>query len=182
MTFRRLMSSFVALAAASSLLALAPSAGAGGLEVAPASTCKPSPLGSTLQVQVREMTCLVNWVRKQKGLPPLAANVKLSQAGALKLADNVRCSEFSHTACGRDFTDVFRAAGYPGRSMGENLAWGSGRLGQPREIFEAWLESPGHRHNLLASQWSEMGLALRREPSFMGVGGVVLWANLFGAR
>jgi uncharacterized protein YkwD len=135
---------------------------------------------------LRTMSCVLNYARRQDGLSPLRLDQRLNKAARLKVEDNVRCDEFSHTACGTPFNAVFRRSGYldGARSyqIGENLAWGSFALGSPRSIVEAWLNSPGHRENLFRTTWREMGLAVVRPPTFLGEQQVALWANEFGAR
>jgi uncharacterized protein YkwD len=134
----------------------------------------------------RTMSCLLNFARRRNGLAPLRLDGRLNRAAELKVAENVRCGEFSHTACGAPFTDVFRRSGYLSGAkryqIGENLAWGSFELGTPRSIVEAWLNSPGHRENLFRPIWREMGLAVVRPETFLGNEQVSLWANEFGAR
>ena len=161
------------------LLVAIPSATAARSDLAPESTCSS---GQGHVGQVKEMLCLVNWARTHNGLAPLRAQPRLQQAARLKLADNVRCGEFSHTACGRSFTAVFGQAQYRGRTIGENLAWGQGRLSSPRQIMAAWLGSDGHRANILSPQFTELGMSVRVAGTFMGMSGVTLWAQAFGRR
>lgn len=95
------------------------------------------------------MLCLVNRARRTRGLAPLTALKSLNRAADRKSGDILRCDEFSHEACGREFTYWMAHFGYHGCSEGENIAWGSGSLGTPRSIFRAWMHSPGHRENIL---------------------------------
>jgi uncharacterized protein YkwD len=156
--------------------------------LAPESVCPhQSEVGARPEVKVRAMRCLLNQARAERGLPRLARHRKLDRAGGLKLRDNIRCDEFSHTACGKPFLSVFRRAEYVTRStrgytVGENLAWGQGQLGTPRRMVLAWLRSEGHRHNLFSRAWREMGVAYRLDPEFTGHERVALWANSFGRR
>jgi uncharacterized protein YkwD len=153
--------------------------------VAPLSLCPGDAAVPASAAEARGvMTCLVNFARRKRGLPPLQLSPLLARAGALKLADELSCNEFSHTACGKPFTDVFARVGYTkgSWSVGENIAWGQGDVGTPRAILNAWLHSTGHRENIFSSTWREMGLAYRQVPSFVGSEDVLLWANEFGAR
>jgi uncharacterized protein YkwD len=133
-------------------------------------------------VQEAAMQCMVNFARQQAGLPRLTDTRKLDGSSANKAGDILRCNQFSHEACGRDFLYWFRRAGYVGGSCwwaGENLAWGTGSLGTVRSITKAWLRSPGHRANLLGSQYDQFGISLR-------IGGLSgrpdahVWVNHFG--
>jgi uncharacterized protein YkwD len=72
---------------------------------------------------------------------------------------------FSHdSANGGTFVDRIRKAGYVPRrvlpSLGEDLAWGSGTLGDPREIVQSWMQSPGHRANILNRKFREAGMGV----------------------
>ena len=44
---------------------------------------------------------------------------------------------------------------------GENIAWGSGKLGAPKEIVKAWMNSPPHRANLLTNSFEDVGIGFR---------------------
>jgi uncharacterized protein YkwD len=64
------------------------------------------------------------------------------------------------TPGGGDFGSRIRRAGNTGATLGENLAAGSGPLGSAREIVQAWMESPGHRRNILDRGFREMGVGV----------------------
>jgi uncharacterized protein YkwD len=180
------------LLALSALAVALPASGARGTDpytrfLAPESVC-PGANDAALEgvPSTKTMSCLLNFARRRNGLAALRLDVRLNRAAQLKVDDNVRCSDFSHTACGVAFSDVFRRAGYlsgaKSYQIGENLAWGSFELGTPRSIVDAWLNSPGHRENLFRPIWREMGLAVSHPASFLGNRQVSLWANEFGTR
>jgi uncharacterized protein YkwD len=129
--------------------------------------------------QLRAMRCLIDGVRRHAGLPKLRANGTLSRAARLKGRRIAACGQFTHEPCGEPFTAAFRAAGWRRGTMGENLAWGTSWQGSPRAIVNAWLQSPGHRANLLRRSFRLQGLAVR---TFVmpGVGPARLWVNAFG--
>ena len=109
--------------------------------------------------------CLMNSERRKQGLPPLATDAVLARASRGHSADMVKRSYFAHDSPeGRTVVDRLRAARYipkgRGWTVGENLAWGSGPLGSPRAIVQAWLDSPGHRKNLLSPRYSAVGLGI----------------------
>jgi uncharacterized protein YkwD len=84
---------------------------------------------------------------------------------------------FSHDSlAGATFVDRIRKAGYvPARafpSLGEDLAWGSGPLGTPREIVKSWMNSPGHRANILSRRYSEAGMGVAFGDVGIGLSGV----------
>jgi uncharacterized protein YkwD len=180
----------LAVSVLAGLLAAAPSAGAADYEryLASSSVCpgQANP-GAKVATKRRAMRCLLNHARKERGLERLGRHRRLDRAARLKLRDNVRCDEFSHTACGKPFISVFKRSGYVtsgtrSYSVGENLAWGQGALGTPRAIVLAWLRSDGHRRNLFSDAWREMGVGVRLDARFVGYENVAIWANTFGRR
>ena len=150
----------------------APSKGAGGCAGADSST-------GSAAAQVGAMSCLVNAARRGAGLPALRSHRTLGRAARLKGARIEACGTFSHTPCGAPFTAAFRAAGWHG-TMGENIAFGQASQGTPRAILNAWLQSPGHRANLMRRGFRVQGLAVR-SASLPGIGSVRLWVHTFGA-
>jgi len=92
---------------------------------------------------------------------------------------------FSHdSAGGGSFVDRIRKTGYvPARvfpSLGEDLAWGSGTLGTPRQIVASWMASPGHRANILYPKFREAGMGVAFGDPGAGMDGVT-YALDFGS-
>jgi uncharacterized protein YkwD len=129
-------------------------------------------------VQERAMLCLVNRARQQRGLDPLAAPASLARAAARKSADILRCDEFSHEACGREFSYWIERAGYRGCREGENIAYGGGRYATPTSIFRMWMNSTGHRRNILGP-YEDIGIGLQ-VGEIEGYGGAHVWTQEFG--
>lgn len=132
--------------------------------------------------QEAAMECMVNFARQEAGLPKLVDSRKLDGSADNKAADVLRCNQFSHEACGRDFLYWFRRAGYLSSRCwwaGENLAWGSGSLGSVRSVMKAWLHSPSHRANLLGAEYDDFGISLRAG-ALGGSSNAHLWVNHFG--
>jgi uncharacterized protein YkwD len=132
----------------------------------------------------RTMLCLTNYARTQSGLEPLRANPLLAQAGQAKLTADLACGEFSHTPCGEPFRSVFaaylrRASSY---QIGENIAWGSGDYGTPRQTMNSWLHSAGHRKNILTPGFRELGIGYEPDETFQGYPNATLWSQEFGTR
>jgi len=135
-----------------------------------------------IAAQEAAMECMVNFARQEAGLPKLADSRKLDGSADNKAADILRCNQFSHEACGRDFLFWFRRADYLSSRCwwaGENLAWGSGSLGTVRSVMKAWLHSPSHRANLLGAEYDEFGISLR-VGALGGSSSAHLWVNHFG--
>ena len=137
---------------------------------------------ASIDVQEQAMLCLVNSARQQAGVAKLDDYRKLDGSADNKAGDILRCNQFSHEACGRDFLYWFRRAGYLNSSCwwaGENLAWGTGSLGSARSIMKAWLRSPSHRANLLSSDYVQTGISLRIG-GLSGSSEAHVWVNHFG--
>ena len=130
------------------------------------------------------MTCLTNYARAQSGLKPLQPSATLDAAGDAKLGADVSCGEFSHEPCGKPFDSVFAAyvQGATSFQIGENIAWGTGAYGTPRQIMSAWLHSTGHRENILTPGFTELGVGYIASADFLGYTGAALWSQEFGTR
>jgi uncharacterized protein YkwD len=140
-----------------------------------------SGLGAPPKVQERAMVCLVNGARRARGLAVLRPSAVLDRAAQRKSADILRCDEFSHEACGREFTYWMEHVGYLDgcSNAGENIAWGTGALGSVRLIFRAWMHSAGHRENILGD-YEDVGIGLR-VGRLEGVSGAHVWTQDFGS-
>ena len=108
--------------------------------------------------------CLHNRERAAHGLPPLRENVMLRDAAEGHSGDMVAGRFFAHESpAGSDMTSRILRTGYArGQpwSLGENIAWGTGSLGTAAEIQRAWMESPGHRANILRRQFRHIGIGI----------------------
>jgi uncharacterized protein YkwD len=113
----------------------------------------------------------------------LATHSQLTSSSGSKVADIMRCQQFSHTACGRETFYRMRRVGYAVGCWGggENIAWGSGRLGSVRNIMSVWLHSTDHRNNLLRSRYRHYGAGLAKG-RFKGYDGAQVWVMHFGYR
>ncbi len=86
---------------------------------------------------------------------------------------------FDHTSPDGDtFVDRVLGAGYvkrdAGWSLGENLAWGTGDLSSPAGVMQAWMNSAGHKANILKKAYREIGIGLRLGvPSDESVGATI---------
>jgi hypothetical protein len=154
--------------------------------LAPAGVCGAADGQPVLDPQTaqRTMLCLTNYARTQSGLAPLTLSATLNAAGNAKLAADVSCNQFSHEPCGQPFDVVFSGytQGAVSYEIGENIAWGTGSLGTPRSIMDAWLHSAGHRENILTATFKEVGVGYIPSQSFLGNAGASLWSQEFGVR
>jgi uncharacterized protein YkwD len=124
-----------------------------------------APAAANLAAVTAATLCLLNGERADRGLPPLTANAKLASAATAYAQDLVAGQYFSHA--GRDGSDVLERierSGYvpddADYALGENLAWGTGSLGTPGAIMVAWMNSEGHRANILDPDFREVGIGV----------------------
>jgi uncharacterized protein YkwD len=154
--------------------------------LAPGATCGPASDQLNLDQQTAQtvMLCFTNYARTQSGLTPLTLNSTLNDAGHAKLAADISCGVFSHEPCGQPFESVFATytQGATSYSIGENIAWGTGSYGTPRSIMDAWLNSTGHRENILTPSFAELGVGYLANQTFQGHGDATLWSQEFGVR
>jgi uncharacterized protein YkwD len=162
-------------AGALALLAIAPSAAG-----ARAACAGQDDVDAGATAQEKAMLCLVNRARGQRGLDPLTAPPSLARASARKSTDILRCDEFSHGACGRDFTHWIERSGYDGCRLGENIAYGTADFATPRSIFRGWMNSSGHRRNILGP-YDDIGIGLQ-VGKLERRGGAHVWTQHFGGR
>ena len=109
--------------------------------------------------------CLHNQIRAEHDLPGLRENKRLRKAALGHSKDMVKDRFFDHTTPeGTTMVDRILRAKYvredDGWALGENLAWGTGSLGTPRGAVDAWMNSPGHRANILKKAYRELGVGV----------------------
>ena len=111
----------------------------------------------TLDAVVEE----TNNARIQEGLPPLKSNQLLIQSAEIKTRDMIDRHYFEHESpTGESVSDLGDRVEYPYIIMGENLALGNFK--DAADLVRAWMESPGHRANILNPLYQEIGVyALR---------------------
>jgi uncharacterized protein YkwD len=171
----------IAILFVAALLAAIPATATGRGAVASRAGCPGQGNASApTAAQERTMLCLVNNARHARGLAPLATPTSLTRAADRKSGDVIRCDEFSHEACGREFTYWMNHFGYHGCLEGENLAWGSGPYATPLSIFQMWMHSQGHRENILGP-YEDTGIGLR-VGTLEGNSGAHVWTEEFGKR
>jgi uncharacterized protein YkwD len=100
-----------------------------------------------------------NFERKQNGLEPLKSNELLRQAAQKKMKDMFDKQYFEHVSpSGIGPADLAKSVGYAYVVVGENLALGS--FESDKLLVEAWMNSPGHRANILNTRYQEIGIAV----------------------
>ncbi len=103
-----------------------------------------------------EVIRLVNIERAKYGLRELTYSKELSDGARMKSADMQKLGYFSHTSptYGSPF-DQMRSLGISYRSAGENIAMG---YSTPEAVVNAWMNSEGHRANILSAKYTEIGV------------------------
>ena len=117
-----------------------------------------------VEIQIVEMT---NRVRAGEKLGPVKPNAQLTAAARAYAAFLAKNDTFSHTADGHEAGDRITAAGYQWCQVGENLALnqnsnGFTAIGLATKSVEGWLNSPGHRENLMQPHVTEIGVGIAR--------------------
>jgi uncharacterized protein YkwD len=139
------------------------------------------PSASTIGDAQRATMCLVNAERRKRGLAALSSSSALTRAARGHSRDMVRRGFFDHTSPGGGTPgDRARAAGYTWSTVGENIAWGGGRYATPRSIVRMWMNSPGHKANILGRSYRDAGAGAAAGNPAGGDGGT--YTLLFGAR
>ncbi len=114
---------------------------------------------------------LTNEERAKAGCPALATNERLAGA-AQKHTDWQSVNGMSHTGEGGSTAGTrATAAGYGWRMVGENVAFG---YATPEAVMTGWMNSSGHRANILNCSYRELGIGVAR-----GSQGL-FWTQLFG--
>ncbi len=110
-----------------------------------------------LDVNSQELISLTNNYRQSLGLNSLKVNPRLTQAAVNKAQDILEGQYFNHTSpAGKKFSDWIKEVNYDYFYVGENLAID---FSDNQELFQAWLDSPTHRENIIRPQYQEIGLA-----------------------
>ncbi len=132
----------------------------------PPETRPPTPTGSAEQ----QVLSLVNAERAKAGCGAVTLNGRLNAAALAHSQDMSANDYFSHTGLnGSQPWDRAEAAGYDYRSIGENIAYG---YGSAERVMNGWMNSSGHRANILNCNFTEMGLGHVAAGDY--------WTQLFG--
>ena len=127
---------------------------------------------STLGTYEQQVVDLVNKERAAAGLPALKVNTKLAAVAEKKAEDMRDNNYFSHTSptYGSPF-DMMRQFGISYTAAGENIAKGQKT---PADVMNGWMNSSGHRANILNSSYTEIGVGYVTDSS-----GNTYWVQQF---
>jgi uncharacterized protein YkwD len=150
-----------------------------GVQTPPASgacaNAQLQPTAENLELIDAATLCLVDRERTSRGEVALKPDLDLQRAAQAHSADMASGDYFAHDSRnGATPLARMRAAGYlpgslsgygrVGYEVGENIAWGTLWLATPKAIVAGWMASPGHRANILDSNFRDTGVGVAPHP------------------
>ncbi|MDP1849472.1 MAG: CAP domain-containing protein [Solirubrobacteraceae bacterium] len=122
-----------------------------------------SPAAASIGTAKAAVLCLLNHQRAARGLAPLVGEASLESAATRYSRTMVQERFFAHVSpSGQTLRQ--RLAAYIGSArdftVGENLAWGEGARATPASIVRGWMNSDGHRANILNGAFTEIGIGI----------------------
>lgn len=138
---------------------------------------------AALKTLTNEVTARIvertNEFRKENDLKPVAVDAKLKKTAQQFAEFMAKTSKYGHRADGRAPAERAKAAGYDYCIVRENIAYRSGprpNVVELTDVFvEGWIDSPGHRENMLAEFVLETGVAVAADGE-----GKIYAVQLFG--
>ncbi|MFJ7826405.1 CAP domain-containing protein [Psychrobacillus sp. NPDC096623] len=108
--------------------------------------------------EIQQVVDLTNKERAKAGLKALQIDTKLTQSAQAKSQDMKNKNYFSHTSptYGSPF-DQMKSMGITYKSAAENIAMGQR---SPQEVVEGWMNSPGHKANIMNASFTHIGVGL----------------------
>lgn len=130
------------------------------------------PSAGTMTSFENEVITLVNRERTKRGLMALKQNWQLCRVARYKSQDMAAKHYFSHTSptYGSPFT-MIQNFGIRFSAAGENIAMGQRT---PQEVMTSWMNSPGHRSNILSPAYTQIGVGAAKDSR-----GVIYWTQQF---
>ena len=117
----------------------------------------------------KEVVRLVNEIRAKNGLNPLTEDWELSRVARYKSRDMKDNNYFSHTSpvYGSPF-NMLKSFGIKYKAAAENIAKGQAT---PQAVVNAWMNSAGHRANILNSSYTKIGVGYVKSGNY--------WTQMF---
>jgi uncharacterized protein YkwD len=116
----------------------------------------PQPAPPSTSANVVELVAVVNQVRADHGLPPFARNGQLDALAGDWAAHMASTGVFAH----RDLQATIEQPAFSGfRRLGENILRGVCAI-SAREMVDAWMNSAGHRDNVLSTVYDTIGIGV----------------------
>ena len=138
----------------------------------PAATTAPTNTSGNYTAFQKSIVQLVNKERAAVGLNALTENADLDKVATLKSQDMVNLNYFDHTSptYGSPF-DMITQFGIPYSYAGENIAYGQT---SPEDVMNGWMNSPGHKANILNSNFTQIGVGVAKKAN-----GQYVWTQTF---
>ncbi|MFI9816073.1 CAP domain-containing protein [Saccharothrix variisporea] len=138
----------------------------------PAEPAPVAPAKTEVELAEAKVFNLTNAERAAHGCPALGIDERLDKSARGHSEDMAAHNYFSHISQdGRTFADRIKAAGYPSPGA-ENIAAGQRT---PEAVVKGWMESPGHRANILNCKLKTLGVGMARGGSYG-----IYWTQNFG--
>lgn len=120
----------------------------------------------------KEVVRLVNIERSKRGLSELSFNNELCNVSTLKSQDMINKNYFGHNSptYGSPF-NMMNQFNIIYRTAGENIAKGQRT---PAEVVNSWMNSPGHRANILNANFTDIGIGVAKSSN-----GTLYWTQMF---
>ncbi|MFO0875854.1 MAG: CAP domain-containing protein [Gemmataceae bacterium] len=125
-----------------------------------------------LSEEEKALLTLTNAERKKEGLEPLKPSARLLAAARGHCANMAKQDKLDHTLDDKTLVDRVKAEGYKYARVGENIAWNHRKA---EEAVEGWMQSPGHKANILGATYTEIGVAVAKNAR-----GERYWIQVFG--
>lgn len=136
----------------------------------PAAACR---LPEAAQTLIQNGLTAINAERQAKGLAPLRQDTRLQEAAQSHACDSATRNRMGHDGSdGSDLADRATRAGYGYREIAENVAQG---YPTPQSVTKGWMNSPGHRRNILMRRATDAGLGVA-----LGADGDLHWVLNLG--
>ena len=138
-------------------------------------------LGASSNLNAAEIINQTNQIRIKNGLLPLEQNQVLEQAAQNKAESMIQAGQFQHSYLGQNnqlvepwqfFTDLDYQYLYAGENLAKDFS-------TTESLINAWLESPGHRANLLSDRYTQVGISIVEGP-YLGENNSVLVVQFLG--
>ncbi len=118
---------------------------------------------------------IVNKERKKAGMDELELDEQLCEAASIR-AKEIYESYGHSRPDGRSWSTVLKEVGFVHCFAGENIAYTEGSLATPEIVMDMWMNSQGHKDNILNDNGSLIGIGCYKK------GDTVYWVQLFGER
>jgi uncharacterized protein YkwD len=135
-----------------------------------------------LKAKEKETLVLHKQIRRENDLRHFCVHPKLQQAARAHSKDMIERDYFSHDTKGRNESacERIKRYDYQWRACAENIAVGTGTSGEPESTMQRWMDSPGHRGNILNRNLTQIGVGTYTG-EYAGTAGTTMYTVDFGS-